>query len=148
MRIVFLLAVLVGGVFYSYIAFTDLPFLSRTGRLGPGFFPRIIGGLIVVLSILSIASEIRRRSVDEHDNDHARVVVLVMVLAGGYVASLSILGGILATFVFLLVSLSLLNPGRWVQNVIVSLVLPAFIYLLFDVLLNAAMPRGILNLPI
>ena len=36
-------------MFHTYIAFTELRFLSTTGRLGPGFFPRIIGvGLIAV----------------------------------------------------------------------------------------------------
>lgn len=148
MRIAFLVAVLLGGIFYTYIAFTDLSFLSRTGRLGPGFFPRIVGSLIVVLAILSIASEVRQRSADDFAGGYAGVVMLVMALALGYVASLSILGGILSTFVFLIVTLSLLNRGRWLQNLIVSLVLPACIYLLFDVLLNAAMPEGILNLPI
>ncbi len=47
MRLAFLLAILLASCFYTYVAFTDFSFLSRTGRLGPGFFPRLIGiGLI------------------------------------------------------------------------------------------------------
>ena len=43
MRIGFLLVLLAGSVFYSYVAFADLSFMTRTGRLGPGFFPRLVG---------------------------------------------------------------------------------------------------------
>ena len=51
MRIAFLVAVLAGAVFYTYVAFADLGFMTRTGRLGPGFFPRIIGLAMVAIAI-------------------------------------------------------------------------------------------------
>ena len=50
--------------------------------------------------------------------------------------------------VFLLVTLSILNRGHMSQNVSIAVLLPAGIYFLFDVWLNAAMPEGVLHLPI
>ncbi len=49
---------------------------------------------------------------------------------------------------FLLVTLSILNRGHLLQNVAIAVALPAAIYFLFDAWLNAAMPEGVLPLPI
>ena len=43
MRLAFTAAILCLAVLYTYWAFADLSFLSSAGRLGPGFFPRIVG---------------------------------------------------------------------------------------------------------
>jgi hypothetical protein len=40
-----------------------------------------------------------------------------------------------------------LNRGKTVQNVAVSVGLPVALFLLFDVWLNASMPPGLLGLP-
>ena len=45
---------------------------------------------------------------------------------------------------FLLATLTVLNRGRHVQNLAVAVLLPTAIYLLFDVWLNAAIPRGMI----
>ena len=42
-------------------AFADLSFLSSTGRLGPGFFPRIIGLILIVACVLTLAGDVRER---------------------------------------------------------------------------------------
>jgi hypothetical protein len=44
----------------------------------------------------------------------------------------------------MLATLAVLNRGRWLQNVAIAVLLPAAIYLLFEVWLNAAIPRGAL----
>ena len=147
MRILFLLVLLAGGVFYSYIAFADLGFMTRTGRLGPGFFPRIIGVSIVVISIWAIVDERRKRTAPDVPNDWRDVALLVAV-ALFYAVMLKILGGFLATVAFLLLALSLLNRGHHVQNAIISLLLPGAVYLLFDVALNASMPPGLVPFPV
>jgi hypothetical protein len=147
MRILFLLVLLAGGVFYSYIAFTDLSFMTRTGRLGPGFFPRIIGVSIVFVSIWAIVDEKRKGTAPGAPNDWRDVATLIAI-ALFYAVMLKILGGFLATVVFLLLALSVLNRGRHVQNAIISLLLPGAVYLLFDVALNASMPPGLVPFPV
>ena len=132
---------------YSYTAFIDLDFMTRTGRLGPGFFPRIIGVLMVGFTLYAMVTELRPAADAPGARGYGGQVALIMGLGIAYVALLGVLGGVLATVLFLLVALLLLNPGRLVQNVAVALLVPVAIYILFDTLLNAAIPEGMLPLP-
>lgn len=148
MRIAFLLAVLMVSLFYTYTAFADLGFLSRTGRLGPGFFPRIIGIALVACCLASLWPDFRKMQTDEVQSSYWQTLFLIVALTGGFVLSLTILGGPLAMALFLMVTLSYLNRGRHGLNLAVAVLMPASIYFLFDVWLNASMPEGILPLPI
>jgi hypothetical protein len=156
MRIVFLVALLGGAVFYSYIAFNDLSFLTRRGRLGPGFFPRIIGGAMIVMVLWAMwdALRDRRRALQDAaglslEGGFApwRDAVILIALVLGYGVLLRLVGGFAATLVYMIVALSIMNPGRHVQNLLVAVLLPVGVYLLFDTLLNASMPPGLYKLP-
>lgn len=155
MRIVFLVAVLGGAVFYSYIAFVDLNFLTRTGRLGPGFFPRIIGVGMALTTIWVIMDALRDRArvaaggaagADDAPAGSWGDAVKLIALALGYAVLLRLFGGFVATLIYLAATLSLLNPGRHVQNALVAVLLPIFVYILFDRLLNANMPPAMFEL--
>lgn len=148
MRAAFLVAILCASLFYSWHAFANLPFLSLTGRLGPGFFPRIIGVGLVLSCLYALAMDWRERVPGGAASDYWPTVLSVAVLSGLFVASLNILGGPLAMFVFLMAALTLLNRARPVQNLLVSALFPVAVYLLFRVWLNASMPRGIVPLPL
>lgn len=149
MRIAFLIVVLAGSVFYSYVAFADLNFMTRTGRLGPGFFPRAIGVAMIVFAIWTLADSLRDRAqaANEEPGTWGDVTTLV-ALAVVYAVLLRIFGGFAATIMFLALALSFLNRGKHLQNAVLSVVLPACFYLLFDKVLNANMPPGLIDLPI
>lgn len=148
MRVAFLLAVLFASGYYTYMAFADLSFLSVTGRLGPGFFPRLIGVALIVFCLYSLWHDIRAAKSDHTDSPFWPIVGVMAALSGSLVLMFSILGGTLAMVVFLFVALSILNRGHLVQNAAVAVLLPAGIYVLFDIWLNASMPEGLLGLPI
>jgi hypothetical protein len=57
---------------------------------------------------------------------------------------MGLIGGYAAMFAFMLATLAVLNRGRWLQNATIAVALPLAIYLMFEVWLNAAIPRGIL----
>ena len=61
MRLAFTAAILCVAVFYTYWAFAELSFLSSAGRLGPGFFPRIIGLALIVACLLTLAGDLKQR---------------------------------------------------------------------------------------
>jgi len=147
MRIGFLLVVLAGAVFYTYIAFVDLNFFSRAGRLGPGFFPRIVGVLMIVLTIWALADAIRDRRGPKPAAGSWRDVAMLMALALGYAVLLRLFGGFAATVAYLAVTLSLLNRGRHLQNGVLAITIPAAVYLLFDKVLNASVPPALFELP-
>src|SRR5687768_10360370 len=130
MRAGFLLALLLAAGGYTWLAFAELDYLSSAGRLGPGFFPRIIGVALLVLCASSLYKDSGFR---ESLSAHWRTTVMVAVLSAAFIALLEPLGGLLAMLAFMAAALALLNRGRPLQNAILALVLPVCLYLLFKV---------------
>ena len=147
MRLGFTAAILGAAALYTYWAFADLSFLSSTGRLGPGFFPRIVGLLLIVVCVLTLAGDLKKRHAEGGPSSFWWITLVVAALSGAFVLSLEILGGPLAMVVYLLATLSVLNPGRSLQNVAISVGLPLALFLLFDRWLNASLPPDALGLP-
>ena len=145
MRAGFLLALLFLASGYTYLAFFDLSWLSSAGRLGPGFFPRIIGCSLVALCTASLYGEIRGGLGREAPSAFARTTVVIAVLSAVFVALLDVLGGLLAMMVFMAAALAYLNRGRHGQNALIAVLMPLGLYLLFHAWLNAAMPKGLLS---
>jgi hypothetical protein len=146
MRVAFTAAILCIAVFYTYWAFAELNFLSSAGRLGPGFFPRIIGVALIATCLLTLAGDRRKREDDGTLSSFWGITLVVAALSGVFILVLDLLGGPLAMVLYMLVTLSVLNRGRMLQNVAVSIGFPIALFLLFDVWLNASMPQGVLGL--
>ena len=147
MRAAFVLAILCLALLYTYHAFAGLSFLSSTGRLGPGFFPRIVGLLMIATCLYTLFADRHQGEGEPRGSDYWRAPVLIAGLSGLFVALLNVLGGLLAMIAFMLAALFILNRGRPVQNVLVSLALPIAVFLLFETWLNAAVPEGMVPLP-
>jgi hypothetical protein len=145
MRAGFLAGVLAAAAGYTWLAFAELAWLSSAGRLGPGFFPRIIGASLVALCAYSLIAE--RKAPREPLSPHWRTTVVLAALSALFVAALDVLGGLLSMIAFMAAALWTLNRGRHVQNALLALALPLCMYLVFRVWLNAAVPRGMLGLP-
>lgn len=148
MRVAFLIVLVAAAIWYSYVAFADLAFMTRTGRLGPGFFPRIIGVLAVLMTLWALVGEVRARRLADGSASQWRDAVLLISLALGYAVLLRSFGGFVATFLFLAITLSVLNRGDHLRNALISVLVPAGVYLLFDRLLNANMPVALFPLPL
>ena len=147
MRLGFTAAILCLAVFYTYWAVADLSFLSSTGRLGPGFFPRIVGLILIVACVLTLAGDLKERRADRGLSSFWQITVVVAALSGAFVLLLEILGGPLAMVLYMLATLSVLNRGKTMQNVAISLGFPLALFLLFDRWLNASIPPDALGLP-
>ncbi|HET7672227.1 MAG TPA: tripartite tricarboxylate transporter TctB family protein [Burkholderiales bacterium] len=147
LRAGFLLAILFLAALYTYIAFTDLSYLSSAGRLGPGFLPRIIGVSLVAMCALSLYADRRQRPDEEPVPAAWRSAAVLALLSAILVGLLDLLGGLLSMVAFMGASLWILNRGRPLQNALIAILLPLGIHLLFTVWLRAAMPRGMLPLP-
>jgi len=125
-----------------------LSFMTRTGRLGPGFFPRIIGVATVVVILWVLVDEVRKRNLAEENVQTWRDVIVLMALALGYAVLLRLFGGFVATAIFLAVTLSIVNRGHLYKNMLIAILIPTGVYLLFDRFLNANMPPALFPLPI
>lgn len=146
MRIVFLVALLAASIYYTYVAFADLNFLTRTGRPGPGFFPRIIGVTGIAITLWTLVEGLFKR--ERTDPQKWKDVVVLISLAISYAILLRLFGGFIATVVFLGVTLMILNRTQPGKNVLLAILIPGGVYLLFDRVLNANMPPALFNLSI
>src|SRR5688572_13459881 len=98
MRAGFLLAILLVSGGYTWLAFAELEYLSSAGRLGPGFFPRIIGVSLMVLCASSLYKDFGFR---ETLSAHWRTTAVVAALSAAFIALLEFLGGLLAMIAFM-----------------------------------------------
>jgi len=144
-------AFLAFAVAYSLFAF-GLPFMAL-GRIGPGFFPQILGVTLIVISAYSLVQDFRepaRESSDDASEDasgdasggYGRAVVLVILVTVAFVVMLNVVGALVAMVLFMFAVLYLLNREGMVMNVVLSVLLPVSVYLMFDVWLNTTLPQG------
>jgi hypothetical protein len=143
-RIAWLAAIaLVAGV-YTWMAF-GMEWETQAGRIGPGFFPRIIGGLTVALCLVAIARCLRNgrpAPAKTVPPTHGRLVALASVGLAGYLFAFEYAGAAIASVAFMLFLLSVTNRGRTVANIAIAVLLPAALYLLFELGLGAGLPPG------
>lgn len=142
MRLAFNLAVLAGAIFYTWIAFTDLALLTPNGRLGPGFFPRVIGVLLIVTLVYAFLADRRHGLTSDEPSSYIGDVTVFAIFGVGFVAAMHFLGGPVGMVLYMLIALSYFNRGKHVQNVVLSLLLPAAVFLMFDTWLNASLPEA------
>lgn len=153
-RTLFFGVLLVVLVVYTEMAF-ELEWTTAAGRIGPGFFPRIIGLLGSVICLGALLNSLRPGVGDDEDlledeageGDLGRhpVPLLLAVVAGAVLLFTFLsLGAIVAGTLFMFGMLAFLNPGRWLFNAVLSVAIPLGLYLLFQTALNAGLPEGIL----
>jgi hypothetical protein len=154
-KTVFLAVLLVVLVFYTEMAF-ELDWRTAAGRIGPGFFPRIVGVASLLITAWSLVAALRDPEAEDEvvaledevgDADlgkHPKMLTVMVLAMVGFAATLVSLGAIVSTAAFLMLMLALLNRGRTVLNVCIAVALPLGMYLLFQSLLNAGLPEGIL----
>jgi uncharacterized sodium:solute symporter family permease YidK len=133
----------------------DLPWTTTAGRIGAGFFPRIIGVLLVVTAGWALVSQLTGRApesgdIQEQASDHqpAKVgdTLLMVGLIIVFVPLLLYLGALIGMVLFTLITLFLFNRGRPLLNVLVGVGFPLVLFLLFDRGLNATLPPGAFDL--
>ncbi|TWF75428.1 tripartite tricarboxylate transporter TctB family protein [Pseudonocardia hierapolitana] len=122
---------------------------TAAGRIGPGFFPRFIGGIGIVLTLVALVGSLRRvepePEVDGPDlGRHPRTMAIVVVAAAALAAAFTVLGAVIAGALFLLGCLWLLNREHPVLNAVLGIGLSVGLYVLFQTLLNAGLPAGVL----
>ncbi|HEX2176805.1 MAG TPA: tripartite tricarboxylate transporter TctB family protein [Nocardioidaceae bacterium] len=163
-RLLFLLFLLLSAIAYTVMAF-GMEWRSGSGQIGPGFFPRIVG-VVTILGILAIAvrvlttrseSSSSGSTVDADEEAElgiegdGRTDAWVTLLAVGCMVVFYVvfepLGALLASVLFLALLLSVVNRGHHRVNVAVSLLVPGGMFLLFDVLLDAGLPPGLVLPP-
>ncbi len=167
----FAAALLLLAIGYTAYGLSTLSLYTSSGRPAAGFFPLLIGLALIVSCAINLWGDVREWQAERaagvlhtHQTDPAaegtaealgidtyrldgrreygRDVAITFVYLCGFVAILKLVGALPAMIVFMLVFLFTFNRAHPLSNVLYSLALPGFLYLLFKVLLNASLPTG------
>jgi putative tricarboxylic transport membrane protein len=138
------------AVVYLY-ATTLIPSLEIGDPLGPKAFPRLLGICLLIaagLFALEMWRDHKAKVPPPAEGElapwrHIGVILAVTVWTGLYYAVFEKLGYVVATFVYLVVLMAWFHRGKWVSNVVTSLLFAGLSYWMF-VKLDVRLPTGIL----
>ncbi len=139
------------GLFFSiYIAIESYRFdLGRWSIPGPGYFPFVAGLLFGIISILFLFKTLRKPSSEVKIGFDSKVrwTNIALTLGGMviYVFLLGKVGFFLCTLLLGVFFLRLVTQQRWSTTLIVTLSVTLGTYLLFNILLDAQLPKSILG---
>jgi len=118
---------------------------------GPGFMPILSGAFLGLCGLILIFSSTSKRFLEEEKLEGKKILAkknwrnffLILLSLFSFNLLLEPLGFLLTGFLFLFFSLKLVNPNKWLMPLGLSLCAVILSYLLFYVLLNCQLPRGI-----
>lgn len=146
MKMLFSLGLFIGSLAFTIYGLSSLDLSDSFGRPGPGYFPLIIGVMLVGTTGFSSYLEFRKRHHCLNQGiGHMQDTMVVVVLIVLFLLTLQPLGSVLSMVLFTGAFLAYFNKGRHKLNVTYSIVLPLGVFLLFDVLLQAGLPKGIFD---
>ena len=112
--------------------------------IGPAFFPRVLGSLLIVFAILLAGQAMKK-------NDQTQVVfinrnlMIVFGLVAAFAVAFNFLGFIITSVVLLTVLMRLMGAESWKKAILVSIITTIVIYGVFHTFLNVPLPLGILE---
>jgi len=121
------------GIGYGSLA-SGLPDRAGIGVPGPAFFPQLIAGLIVFLSMaLAYKGISGLRDFDQHQNGSAFPIKTIGLIAWftAFIFSLSYLGFLFAGIPFFAGLMMMCQSRRWLQVTIGAATIPIVLFYLF-----------------
>ena len=148
------LLVLVG--FFVLLMSNTIPLMvavEKSSVINARFFPKVMGGILILLSIVMAIENYFRVSTDKSnaaDKDKKKLkgrwarlgaVAFICLL---YYLLFQPLGFLLSSLLFMLGFLMFLGVRRWYVVLPLSILVPLCVYLLFKTILGAPLPDGLL----
>jgi putative tricarboxylic transport membrane protein len=117
---------------------------------GPGFFPFIAGSVLGVLAAM-VYFQARRAASSAKETKGSlwtnpggvKKVILTTIALLVYAIGMDYLGFLISTFIFFVFLLRTIEPQRWGLVILESLLASGISYLIFEIWLQAQLPRGI-----
>lgn len=147
-RIIFACMLVLAGVYFWATA--QIPSLELGDPLGPKAFPRMLGVGLLVAAAMLLAEILRDRKKAQSAPQAAWkwdpqqwVVIAVAAWTAAYISVFELLGYMIATAIYLLGLTGFFNKGRWLMNVLTSVLFVIISYFAFTKLLGVSLARGI-----
>jgi putative tricarboxylic transport membrane protein len=116
---------------------------------GPGYFPFGSALVLGICSILALLKAVRREPPEpgkiSEPGGRWQNVLWVFIPLMGYVLLIKVAGFFLCTFFLVVFFRCTVAPGRWFNTILIALCVSLGFHLVFNVLLNAQLPKGFLN---
>lgn len=156
-KLAFLGVILLVFAFYTEQAM-GMEWRTQAGRIGPGFFPRILGGTALAVTVAALVTELLAKPKEKKTDAveaaeeaaepdlgrHPITLVAFVIAAAVFVGLFGILGAALAGILFLGATLWFLDPEHRIRSVLIAVTVPVLLYLAFQTGLNVGLPQGIL----
>jgi len=138
-------------IFSAFVSYQSYKLgLGTLHQPGPGFFFFWTGIVIAILSLIVIVISLRKRSPEEAQQPtfgkkNVTKIVLVLISLLLYALLMEWLGFLIVTLVFFIFLLGAIEKKRWSFAVLVSLIVTAASYLVFEKALQSQLPKGLLD---
>lgn len=129
-----------------YVILTARTFPEGTGGvLGPGFFPILLGILLIGLSALQLFNTRKEKAVaTAFLTESTKRVLFACLIIIGYMAGIAILGFLISTPLFLFGIMGFFSVRKWSTLLISSIATTTVLYFVFLKFLSVSLPAGIL----
>jgi putative tricarboxylic transport membrane protein len=149
-RVIFVCSILIVAVYFYATA--QIPSLEIGDPLGPKAFPRLLGiALLFAAGLLFFemlkahrAPPAKDASKPQEDRSHYVVTGAVAVWTAVYMATFEWLGFVIASTIYLLALMAYFHKGKWLSNVLTSVLFCIITYVLFTKVLGVTLARGLL----
>lgn len=106
--------------------------LGTAAKMGPGYFPTILGGLMAVLGLMILVPSLSKRGPEVRVNRiDLKMIALILIAVAVYAATLPKLGFIVSLFLLILIASYASHEFNLKATLISSVVLLGFSYLVF-----------------
>jgi len=121
--------------------------LGTLRQPGPGFLFFWTGIVIAILSLIVILISLKKQFQGESILGRSNITKLLLVLSSLFFYALLIewLGFLIVTLLLFIFLLGVIEKKRWPLAVMVSLIVTALSYLIFEVGLQSQLPKGLLE---
>lgn len=121
--------------------------LGSFQRPGPGFFPILVAIVIIILSLFSVISSIKKGGRQDSPRGRFTTIRVLIVFASllAYFVFLDYLGFILVSFSLMLFLFVATEPQKWRTAILKAVITTGLAYLLFEVLLSGNLPKGVIG---
>lgn len=141
--------VLISFSIIMYIETLSFPSAPKWESFGSSFFPRIIIGILLGLSVIMLIRSLLVKKTEVKTSFKAfkaeyKLVLIIFAVTTVYIFILDKIGFLIATIIFMLVSQAILRGLKTKKdvalNMVISAVAPVFIYYIFTNFLNINLP--------
>lgn len=149
-RVILVFIVVLAGVYFYATA--QIPSLEIGDPLGPKAFPRLLGIALLVTGAMLFGEIMRARrdkaapaeKTASGEHGHLPMIAAVVAFTAVYLLFFEWLGYVLATAPYLLGLMAYFHRGKWLANVLTSVLFSVVSYVLFTRVLEVSLARGIL----